>query len=72
MYIQSVTEYDVTDILGTQPRKNMITMGKDVSHYLPLGPEISLSMPFPYDGRNWQCFKQCREIWGVLQKHNCS
>ena len=28
MYIQLVTEYDVTNISGTQPRKNVITMGK--------------------------------------------
>ena len=27
MYIQSVTEYDVTNISGTQPRKNTKTMG---------------------------------------------
>ena len=26
--MQYVTEYDVTIISGTQPRKNMITMGK--------------------------------------------
>ena len=28
MYMQHVTEYDVTNISGTQPRKNMITIGK--------------------------------------------
>ena len=28
MYMQQVTEYDVTNISGTQPQKNMITMGK--------------------------------------------
>ena len=27
MYMQKVTEYDVTNISDTQPRKNMITMG---------------------------------------------
>ena len=27
-YMQQVTEYDITNISGTQPRKNMITMGK--------------------------------------------
>ena len=27
-YMQQVTEYDLTNISGTQPRKNMITMGK--------------------------------------------
>ena len=26
--MQQVTEYDVTNLSGTQPRKNMITMGK--------------------------------------------
>ena len=28
MYMQYVTEYDVTNISDTQPPKNMITMGK--------------------------------------------
>ena len=28
MYMQLVTEYDVTNISGTQPRNNMKTMGK--------------------------------------------
>ena len=28
MYMQYVTEYDVTNISDTRPRKNMITMGK--------------------------------------------
>ena len=28
MYMQKVTEYDVKNISDTQPRKNMITMGK--------------------------------------------
>ena len=27
-YMQEVTEYDVTNISGTQPQKNIITMGK--------------------------------------------
>ena len=28
MHMQLLTEYDVTNISGTQPQKNMITMGK--------------------------------------------
>ena len=28
MYMQYVTEYDVTNISDTQPRKNVITTGK--------------------------------------------
>ena len=34
MYIQYVTAHDVTNISGTQPRKNMKTMGKvDISNH---------------------------------------
>ena len=34
MYMQNMTEYDVTNISDTRPRKNMITMGKvDMEFY---------------------------------------
>ena len=34
-YIYNVTEYDVTNISGTQPEKNIITMGKvDTSDFM--------------------------------------
>ena len=50
MYLQLETEYDVTNISGTQPRKNMKTMGKvDTSDLMMIITwTIDISFQWPY------------------------
>ena len=47
--MQQVTEYDVTNISGTQPRKNMTTMGKvdtsDLMMIITWAIDISFQSP---------------------------